>query len=385
MAYNFPNSPTEGTEYVPPVGGQTYIYQSSRWVVKGTPPVVSGTVIGTEWLTLSPSTNNEDNYASTAALEKNIHTILNLSPTKCIVVTGIATTSWEVGKRITIRNATSRTGANARAIILPRNASSSSAANRFQYPGSKRLPLILMPEESADFAYDGTDLKVIRTFRPLTMQGYFDYLIDGTWMGAAYVSGTGAASTTMATGTDANSEPYLHLTASTGTTTTGRSHILDSSASVRGGAGAMLSLARVNVPALSTVSEEFELHIGFTEAMAITVNDEMCWLYRRLTGTSWLGRTASNASVNNTTITGFVVSITDTPILGVFVNGDATRVEFFYSNDGGITWTVFGTANTTVIPATTSRTFGFGGSIFKTAGTTSATFRLLFCGIIGWT
>jgi hypothetical protein len=37
--YDFPSSPTPGQEYTPPVGGQTYIWQPPRWLVKGIPPV----------------------------------------------------------------------------------------------------------------------------------------------------------------------------------------------------------------------------------------------------------------------------------------------------------------------------------------------------------
>jgi hypothetical protein len=36
--YDFPSSPTPGQEYTPPVGGQTYVWQSPRWLVKGIPP-----------------------------------------------------------------------------------------------------------------------------------------------------------------------------------------------------------------------------------------------------------------------------------------------------------------------------------------------------------
>ena len=40
--YDFPASPTPGQEYTPPVGGQTYIWQPPRWLVKGIPPAGGG-------------------------------------------------------------------------------------------------------------------------------------------------------------------------------------------------------------------------------------------------------------------------------------------------------------------------------------------------------
>jgi hypothetical protein len=42
MAYDFPASPAENDEFVPPVGGQTYIYKAPRWLVKGIPPTGGG-------------------------------------------------------------------------------------------------------------------------------------------------------------------------------------------------------------------------------------------------------------------------------------------------------------------------------------------------------
>lgn len=40
--YDFPSAPTPGQEYTPPVGGQTYIWQPPRWLVKGIPPTAAG-------------------------------------------------------------------------------------------------------------------------------------------------------------------------------------------------------------------------------------------------------------------------------------------------------------------------------------------------------
>jgi hypothetical protein len=42
MSYDFPASPSPGDEYTPPVGGQTYIWQPPRWLVKGIPPAGGG-------------------------------------------------------------------------------------------------------------------------------------------------------------------------------------------------------------------------------------------------------------------------------------------------------------------------------------------------------
>lgn len=42
MSYNFPANPVEDQEYIPPVGGQTYVYKAPRWLVKGVPPSGEG-------------------------------------------------------------------------------------------------------------------------------------------------------------------------------------------------------------------------------------------------------------------------------------------------------------------------------------------------------
>src|SRR4051812_13473355 len=46
MAYDFPSNPTENQEYTPPLGGQTYIYNAPRWLVKGIPPAGGGSGSG---------------------------------------------------------------------------------------------------------------------------------------------------------------------------------------------------------------------------------------------------------------------------------------------------------------------------------------------------
>jgi Domain of unknown function (DUF4082) len=61
MSYNFPNSPYEGQEFTPPVGGQTYVYRAPRWLVKGIPPAGGGGGGGTSGTlildgTLTPTT-----------------------------------------------------------------------------------------------------------------------------------------------------------------------------------------------------------------------------------------------------------------------------------------------------------------------------------------
>lgn len=337
----------------------------------------------TEVISLAP-TASQNNYATGAAVSNGVYTFIDITPTVSMVLTGISTTSWVAGKHVTIRNATSNTGANARAIVIPRNSSLSSAANRMQYRSGKHLPLILMPEEAAEFYFNGTDLRLIRAVRPLTLTGYFDWVIHGTFSGGGWLaSGTDADANYEVTYTDAAGEPYITTSLWTGTTTTGWAAMIDYINSHRSGAGALLSLSRINIPILSTAGEEFTFRVGYTK-YGSSITDEICWLYSRASSTDWLTRSCANSTATNTTITGFTVATTSTPILGVFVNGDGTRVEYFYSNDDGVTWTFTPTAHTTNIPTGTARPFGFGGQILKSAGTTDRNSRVIFSGSLGW-
>lgn len=339
------------------------------------------TVDTNEYLSLAPSAA-QNNYATGASTSATIISTINIAPTVSCVISGISTTSFETGKRLLIRNSTSNTGSTGRCIILPRNSSSSTAGNRFQYPGNKRLPLILMPGEVAEFVFDGTDLELIRTTRSQNLSGFFDYHVNGMFSGGAYTSGTSASSSYENVATDSSSEPYLYINIDTGTTATGYAFQVENSNAQRAGAGCLLFMARAAVPVLSNATDEFDAFVGFTDAASAPA-DQICWWYDRNTGTNWRTRTVSNSTVTSND-GGIAVATTATPILGCFVNGDGTRVEFFYSNDMGTTWVFTSTAHTTNIPNTTARTFGFGGGIVKSAGTTEVSLRILWAGSLGW-
>jgi hypothetical protein len=374
--FDFPNSPTENQTFSP-AGGPTYIYKAPVWTVASGPQVTQANV---EILPLAPATNQND-YATGASTSKNIRSLVNLSPTVSMVLSGISTTSWEVGKCITLRNATSRTGADARCVIIPRGSALSSANNRIQYAGNRRLPLLLMPQETAEFFFDGTDLKLLNTTRGTILDNYFDHRLDGRFSGGAWTNGTGAGSTYQ-NGDAGGGEPFSYLEAKTGTTATGRSSFMDNSVSTRVGLNALLFLSRVQVNQLSTAAEEFAYIVGFTETGAAPA-DNVAWVYYRPLSTNWITRTGNNSVLTDVATT-LPVAIADFPMLGFFVNGDGTRVEFFWSNDGGLTWTFTPTPHTTNIPNTSGRLFGFGTSLVKSVGITQVFARLLWCGQIGW-
>lgn len=336
---------------------------------------------GVEVLTTAPSANQND-FSSGASVRKGVLSILEVTPTISMKFTGISTSGWDTGKRIIIRNATSRTGANARLIILERNSASSAAANRFNHPGSKRLPLTIMPGEMAEFYFNGTQLELIHSSRPNALSGYFDYLFDAINYFDHWITGD-ASGTYAGVMTDENGEPFTYQSSRTGTGATNRAFLADNTNTVRIGQTAVLFMARVSLPLLSDATEEFDAFAGFLDHGA-TMVDYIGWFYDRNTQTTWQTQCISNSAATVQNVAGLTVTAGRAPVLGVFVNGDGTRADFFYSDDGGATW-IFTTAITTNIPNTSARHVGFGTGIIKSAGTTLREFRMSWSGRLGWT
>lgn len=325
----------------------------------------------------APSANSFNNYAPGIAATL-LSSILNLAPTVCTVITGLDTTGWVSGKRITLRNTTSRTGADSRIIILPRNSSSSSAANRFQY-SSRRLPLILMPGEFAEFLFDGTDLKLLSSSRPLARDGYFDEFRGSS--GSFFTNG-GLIGNNTSGQFDTLGDPYAFQRCQTGPNANGGLAMQDGGSAIRIGSGAIMALGRVNIPVLSNAINEFSVSVGFAHQGVVV--DGIYWCYERATSTNWIFRTNNNGTATSQAVSGFAVDVTKVPMLGVFVNGDGTRSEAFYSNDEGASWVVHSTAITANLPAPATGTFGNSAGIMKSAGGTSCDLRVVFIGQVGW-
>ena len=260
-------------------------------------------------------------------------------------------------------------------------------AHQMQY-FKNGAPLMIPPKHSATFIKRATFLELFDATCFGTYAGVgFDIFSDftatptissgaspimvGEWIGqqasgnlsqgVAYRDGT----------TKAIGEALL----STGTSTTGMFTLgLQSSNNLTGGYGYGLSVSRLAVPNLSTVTDEFVVQSGWQDNVFGGTNvDGVCWKYDRLTlgADTWRTSTQSNSTETVTTASGFTVATGEMPYLGIFVNGDWTNVEFFYSIDGK-TWT-FSNVHTTNIPTGSSRVFGYGASIRKTAGTTART------------
>ncbi len=179
-------------------------------------------------------------------------------------------------------------------------------------------------------------------------------------------SGTGATYAQVAT-TAANRPGIGQVT--TGTTATGRANLSLGALTTFPSGGVITFEALVNVPTLSTGSEEFVIHIGIGDLNTGIINtDGVYFVYERTSSDNWRIATAKAAS-RTITSTSVVVSAGTWVRLGYVINAAATSVEFFI--DGVSVGTT-----TTNIPDTSSNLCGPLFGIFKSVGTTARTFQL---------
>lgn len=336
---------------------------------------LSPSVRGAVQTVAAAPTTDQNNYAIagvfTGASKK---TILILSPTISIKLTGVSTSGWETGKELIIRNGTSETGASGRLIILEQNSGSSLAANRFS-SGRRHMPIMLMPGDEINLRYDGTNIIVLNQVTPENgaSLGFNGVEFNSSMMGVGSVNGTGAAVSFASAATD--DDHAVPITAlDTGTTATGRaSKVMAAGGGVQGGAGCQVFVGALRVPVLSTALQEYDARAGFNDGAGAggVPGDGVFWFYDRNTSVNWLCR-AMNTGVATTVDSGIAVSTSLTFIrLGVFLNGDATRAEFFYSTDKGQTWNFISTAITSAnLPF--NRTYGAEIGITKSVGTTTS-------------
>lgn len=334
-------------------------------------------MLAPDLVSASPSANQND-YAP-GLNSGPMKSVLTLTPTISLKLTGISTSGWPTGKLLVIRNDTSITAAGGRLIILERNSASSLAANRFQFQktNTDMAPILLMPQDEVVFYFDGTDLKLSSSFGGVD-RTHWDRRerADRVAVAGTAPAGTGAAVTQDLTETDSNGYLTIYAALITGTTTTGQamgeqSNVNGPGAS-RFGSGAHLWLGRVNIPILSTAGDEFSFIAGINNSINLNLDgmtNGVGWKYIRSVSTSW--RNFCRAGGVETIQTAApVVTAGRFDVLGLFVNGNASNVDFFYSTDAGETWT-FNSSITTNIPNGSGAGMSICGAILKSAGTTS--------------
>jgi hypothetical protein len=185
---------------------------------------------------------------------------------------------------------------------------------------------------------------------------------DLTW--TSTVSGTGAANTSVTTSSTSNNRGIVQF--STGTTATGRAALgLGTTSQFFGGGVATFEML-INIPTLSTVTEEYILRLGFGDVVAGTDNvDGVYFEYNRLTSVNWLMKTANN-STRTTTTSATAVAAGAWLKLKAVINDNGTNVDYYVN--GALIGSV-----TTNIPITVARVCAPTLAMVKSAGTTART------------
>jgi len=332
--------------------------------VAGNPTIaaVSTTFKVGDVVTASPASDQND-YAPTGASAAQT---IRLTPSATIKITGLGNEADN--RQYTLINCSTDYG-----ILLTREDTSSTAANRFTWPA--RLPLMLMPGDSATFIYDNTTAlwRLTQTNRGGIM-GQFDLWTDcfggsaaaaGLYGGSS--NGTGASGQTGTYLANSTEKPLGIWQVDTGTTATGRSYIGSPTTNdVVPAQGPAYILTRVAAEAASNGTERFQVFAGFHDANGGTnATDGIYWAYRDDVSANWL-RGSAAASSRTETASG-VAAGTTYIWLGIFINNDWTRADYFYSTDS-TTWTIDG-SNSTNMPSST-QLVSLAVGINKTIGTT---------------
>lgn len=341
---------------------------------------------GREIFDLTPSTS-QNNYSTGITAPANVISTLRINPSNTIKITGILSTDMENGKTVRIFNSGSVTAAASRLLIIERESSSSTAANRFNWQQGIP-PILLMPGDWCQFEYDSTLARWRYSSGSRhygSIRGNFDEFDDGLGSTTPFTTSVSGVSATVAVGTylggDTTERSFGAVSCQTGTDTTGKAY-WETSAFVTMFTGGCLLFAARCCPssALSDGTDTYQALIGMHDASTSTdVVDGAYWRYDSTVSTDWRTGTASNSTRTLNTVTGFTVSISAYHTLGVFMNYDGTQADYFYMT-GADAVTISGTSHTTNIPPNT-RFFGFSAGINKTAGTTN---RNLAVDWMGW-
>lgn len=202
---------------------------------------------------------------------------------------------------------------------------------------------------------------------------FLDYTSAGGANTSDMVSTTSGAGAAIANGTGDTNHIGLQ-SCSTGTTATGRVAFGSGPAVLRLGGGLWVYEALINIAALSTSAQRYQLVVGFMDtANAANQVDGAFLLYDEggvSTGSAasanWQCVTASNSTRTFTT-TGTAVAAAAFVRLRIEVNAAATSIEFFVDGTSVAT-------HTTNIPTAAGRETGFGRLIIKSVGTTASTY-----------
>lgn len=304
----------------------------------------------------SPSSNQDDYNPSSFATAR----ALSVTPTASIQITGFA--AGANGDVVTICNDSTDF-----AIILARENGASAAANRITFPIVSFPAIALMPGDSVDLMYRSGRWHPTATAHPWNIW-------DECFAGVNDPAGT-FHHFSFGGGGIATRDPGTYSGTAIGAlalvTGGGAARILgDGFRAYDVGQGCAMHVARVYLDALSTVGDNFYVYSGFISSPSGFGEDSVQWAYRENTGANddpnWQ-RSSFKAFAGTFNPGGLAASASRWVWLGIFMNADWTRADFFYSSDA-VDW-IFDGSETAGLPTPGGPTrCSAGVAIVKTGG-----------------
>jgi hypothetical protein len=288
-------------------------------------------------------------------------TQIRLKPWQSIRLTGLA--GGTVARLAILTNAAEAAASSARIVILEHGSPSSSAENRFSFCDG--LPRLLMPGDSLALIYDAEALSW-RELAPQRLSAAFEIFSDAYALHdfETVSSGSGSAAQfgSYLAG-DMAQKPRGICRLGTGSSEIGAARWGMSNGIVPA-QGCSLYLVRLAVEALSTATERFQIRAGWHDGDGSSAPaNGVYWEYDDHYAGTW-SLCASTGGSAARVISGLAVDA-DYLHLGVFLNGDWSRADFF-SSATGKRWSFHGTLESNLPSASAS--LGFSAGIAKSAG-----------------
>ena len=290
-------------------------------------------------------------------------TQIRLKPWQSIRLTGLV--GGSAARLAVLTNAAEVAAAAARLVILEHGSSSSSAENRFSFCDG--LPRLLMPGDQIALIYDAEALSW-RELAPQRLSTALEIFSDAfslhDFETSTSGSGSAAQSGSYLAG-DVVQKPRGICRLGTGSSQSGAAR-WGMTTGIVPAQGCSLYLVRLAVEALSTAAERFQIRAGWHDgAGSAAPANGVYWEYDDHYAGTW-SICASTGGSAARTISGLAVDA-DYLHLGIFLNGDWSRADFF-SSETGKRWSFHGTLESNLPSASAS--LGFSADIAKSAGLT---------------
>jgi nitrogen fixation protein len=323
---------------VSPTNGQALLFNSTSdlWENQNIPSADWGV------LSLTETSARYDNYTPTGWNDEKVISINANYTDKIQVYSGIA--GGYAGRMVTIQNSSTDN-----LMILEKNSTNSSAANRMRFQG--RSAYFLFPSEQITLLHNGTDWGVLSSDSNNGHMAFDDML--GAPNAASPTSYFGETTIGQASGTGAiirNDNQILNglgtITFTTGTVANnsgtlksmGRSGFFASAGSF----SKYCVVSRIRLDQLPTAAQDFIFGVGISagsNATGITTVGSMSW-YASNGNAFWRNYSSSTAGTLITDTTTSLAVTTNAIVLGTYHPNNLGDCVFFYSSDGGMTYAV---------------------------------------------